>query len=133
AAALLLAATTGGGTRRRRRTCRAGAARARGFILFGFQREPGSGARRFFSAEALFGHLAGLAFGFFVVLATIFFLALAGVGGFALATVHRLAAGAAAGLLFGDLALFRLAYARVSQCMGASRAFFFRQGPQNHA
>src|SRR5262249_14253724 len=137
AAALLLGPTAWCGARSRSGTGGARTARrARAFIIFGFEREPGSrpGARSsLVRAEALLGDLAGLAFGLLVVLAAIFFLALAGIGRFALGAVDILAAGAPASLFFCDLAFFSLANARIGKGVGAGSAFLVGKRAQDDA
>ena len=126
-------ATRRGGTRRGGASGAAGTARAWRFVVFGLERHAPGGLAGFILAKTLLGDFAGLALGFFVVLATIVFLALARLGGFALGAVAGFARGFAAGFLLGDLALFRLAHARVGKRMGACVTLLVRQRAQHHA
>ena len=61
------------------------------------------------------------------------FFAFACLGGRAICLIHDFAAGAAARFLFGDLALFGFAHARVGERAGARAAFIVGQGAQNDA
>ncbi len=134
AATLLLGAAARGGTRGCRGTRGARTARyARPIVIFGLERHAAARPFDLVFAQPLLGDFASLAFGFLVVLATVLLLALARVGGLAVGTVPGFARVAPAGGLFGDLALFGFAHARIGKRMSARRALLFGQRTQHDA